>query len=145
MLSIMEENQNDTPIHPEDPNRRADGTFAPGNNANPEGGHIRGWQPYAKRLQRFLEMPLDELEEILSSPQFKKYSAIDRAAAFQAKRIADRHESDHIAERERGNDRIEGKSRQPLAHGGDPDNASPIQWDGTFTLKFPDASGNPSA
>lgn len=110
---------------------------------NTEGnnGHLAGWQRYGTRLQRYGKMSYEELKALTNDEvHMGKLSAFDRAAAFQALKIADHKDTDHIPERERGNDRIEGKARQPLAVGGDPDNNTPIQWDGTFTLKFPDAN-----
>lgn len=120
------------------PKRDELGRLLPGETANPEGnnGHLEGWQRYGTRLQRYGKMPLDELEAIIASAEFKKFSAFDRAAVFQAKRIANETDPDHIPERERGNDRIEGKSSQPVKHGGDPDNPTPISMDGVFTLTF---------
>lgn len=120
------------------PERNEKGQLLPGNTANPNGnnGHLEGWQRYGTRLQKYLDMPSDELDAIVTGPEFKKYSNIDKAAILQAQRIGDATHAEHIPERERGLDRVEGKARQTHRHGGDADNPSPINLGGKFTLVF---------
>lgn len=134
------EDKSDTSTNPvgNDIKRNELGQPLPGQVLNPNGnnGLMKGYQPYASRLQRYNQMPMDELETLIASTDFKKYSAIERAAVFHAKRIGDEKDDNHIPERERGNERIEGKSKQPLAIGGDANNTTPISLDGSFTLTF---------
>ena len=117
--------------------RRPDGTFAPGNNANPEGknGHLAGWMRYGDRLQKWLALPGDEIAALVSNSEERmKLSSIDIACVRQAAAIIG---GDAWLEAlEKGLDRIEGKPKQTFAHGGDPDNPTPISLDGNFTLLF---------
>ena len=68
----------------------ADGTFAPGNNANPTGknGHLEGWQRYGDRLRKWLALPGDEIAELVSNGEKRnKLSSIDIACVRQAAAI----------------------------------------------------------
>lgn len=79
----------------EDTSRNPDGTFAEGNNANPNGqnGHPKGWQRYGTRLQKWLEMSGDELILLANDkPRLNKLSVIDIAAIRHAKGMCDGNE-----------------------------------------------------
>ena len=115
--------------------RDEQGRITEGSVLNPEGknGHLEGWQRYASRLQRYASLPYDELYALINDGTlFKKLSSFDRAAALQAFRIGDPGSDEHIAERERGNNRIEGKPKQAVM--GDLELSPPSTRN--FTLTF---------
>ena len=112
----------ETPIIPK---RNEKGHLLPGETANPTGnnGHLAGWQRYGDRLRKYEAMPFEELDALIKDPkQFGKLSSFDRAAAFQAQAIGEKDHKQRIDERELGLDRIEGKARQSIVLGGDPNN-----------------------
>lgn len=120
-------------------NHNPDGTFAEGNKANPTGenGHMKGYQRYGTRLERYGQMTFEELDALFTNKtEMRKLNAFERAAIAQAHKIADFDHKEHHGERELGLDRIEGKAAQKHKHGGDGDNPNPISLDGTFTLTF---------
>lgn len=104
---------------------------------NPEGknGHLKGWQRYGDRLQGWLDKPADEIAELVGDKRARgKLSSIDVACLRQAAEIIGGKA--WLEALEKGLDRIEGKPKQTVAHGGDPDNPTPISLDGSFTLVF---------
>jgi hypothetical protein len=118
--------------------RNEDGTFAPGNKANPTGanGHLKGWMRYGDRLQMWLERNAEEIGTYFENDgaELKKLSTIDAVCCVHARNML--VGSDTRSEREAALDRIEGKPKQVVAHGGDKDNPTPISVDGVFTLTF---------
>ena len=88
------------------------GRWVSGVSGNPAGRpDLKGWQPYALRLKRFLEMTFIELMEIYNSPEkMANLSTIDLGAIHQAINIAEGKSP--LTERELALDRIEGKSVQ---------------------------------
>lgn len=95
--------------------RNADGTFPEGVSGNPSGtnGHQAGWQRYGDRLQKFLDLPYEDLVLLCANKaKFRKLSSIDRASASQALAIG--KGSRQSRERELGIDRIEGRATQKL-------------------------------
>jgi len=129
-----------TEKHPDDPNRKPDGTFAEGNNANPEGnnGHLEGWQRYGTRLQRWLLKNGEEIAKEFEDDgkSLMKRPVIDIACIQHAKDMITGEPETRQRAREAAIDRIDGKPKQTVAHGGDPDNPTPISMDGVFTLTF---------
>lgn len=126
-------------IEADDPTRNPDGTIKPGVSLNPNGanGHMTGYQRHGRRVERYGQMPFDELEALINDKKtLSKYSSFERSAMTQAYRMGDPDHKLHISERELALDRVEGKVSQPHKHGGDPDNPTPISHDGTFTLNF---------
>jgi hypothetical protein len=114
-----------------------EGPAKPGEARNPEGknGHLAGWQRYGDRLQRWLAMPGDEIAALVGDSAARmKLSSIDIACVRQAAAIIGGEE--WLEALEKGLDRIEGKPKQTVAHGGDPNNPTPITLDGVFTLAF---------
>lgn len=120
--------------------RNSDGTFANGNtighDANPEGknGHLTGWQRYGDRLQKWLSLSKEEIEKLVASPEYNKLSSIDIGCVRHVAEIVGG--PGWLEALEKGLDRIEGKPKQTVAHGGDPNNPTPITLDGVFTLAF---------
>lgn len=109
----------------------------PGEVRNPTGanGHLKGWQPYGQRLQKWLDVPGEEIARLVGSTDERmKLSSIDIACVRQAAAIIGGEA--WLEALEKGLDRIEGKPKQTVAHGGDPNNPTPITMDGVFTLVF---------
>lgn len=113
----------DNPINSDDPNRLPDGTFAPGNNANPAGGARKGWTPYKLRCQLLLEKYTTEelLAFARNDAELAKLSSIDAVAVVHLARSIDAKlsmtesgSSDIRGERKELLDRIEGQSRASL-------------------------------
>lgn len=117
--------------------RNPDGTFKQGISGNPSGtnSHLKGWQRVGTRLQKWYDTPREELERLVKSPQeLDKLSGIDCACLRIV--IGSIFGEDIIAHFNTAVDRIEGKAPQSVKHGGDPDNPSPINMSGVFTLTF---------
>jgi hypothetical protein len=94
--------------------RNPDGTFAPGNVSNPTGknGHLVGWQPYRTRLQRFLNMPMDELMVLAADEEkLMKLPVIDVGAIRHAREIGIPG-TKHLDYLNAALDRLEGKAVQ---------------------------------
>jgi len=122
--------------------RAADGTLLPGSAPlNPEGnnGHIEGWQPYGVRLKTWLGKSGEEFEQLAGDPAaLKKRPLIDIVCAQHVRDMTDSGTPPEVRHkaREAAIDRMDGKPKQTVAHGGDPDNPTPISMDGVFTLTF---------
>lgn len=105
-----------------DTNRKADGTFAPGNKANPTGenGHTKGWQRYGTRILKWLEMPVGDIAALAQNEEeLAKLSSID---AICVQHVANAmHGRNVLAERRELIDRIEGTPKQTIEHQGSPD------------------------
>jgi hypothetical protein len=113
-------------------NQNPDGTFKAGNNANPEGnnGHLAGWQRYGDRIQKWFELPAEELAKYVADGGvlLNKMSAIDNACI---KHVINTYSGDKtLAYLKEALDRIEGTPKQTIAHATDKDN--PV----IFTLNF---------
>lgn len=129
---MTDENKPDVP-------RNADGTFQENNNANPDGnnGHVTGWQRQHTRLPRFLNKKGSELKSAVESPTFMEdNSVIDIGCMLLAKDIIIGDPETRLKALREVTDRCEGKATQSVKHGGDPDNKTPINMDGSFTLTF---------
>jgi hypothetical protein len=121
----------------EDTGREPDGRWKEGYAPNPEGknGHLKGWQRYGDRLQKWLAMPGEEIARLVQSTEERnKLSSIDIACVRQAAAIIGGEQ--WLEALERGLDRIEGKPKQTHAVAGDPNNPTPIAISGDFTLTF---------
>jgi hypothetical protein len=120
------------------PERAENGQLLPGHTANPEGknGHLQGWQRYGARLEKWLALPPAEIAAYFENDgeKLKQLSSIDAVCVRHVSNMLTG--TDMRAEREAGLDRIEGKPKQVVAHGGDPDNPMPISLDGVFSLEF---------
>src|ERR1700733_12272669 len=60
--------------------RENDGRWKQGVTPNPEGlnGHLKGWQRYGQRVQKWLELPVEELMALAGDEKRKaKLSTID--------------------------------------------------------------------
>lgn len=100
----------------DDPNRDAKGKFVPGNNANPNGehGHMKGYQPYGKRAQFWLDQLSAEglLTLYKDKKEFGKLSVYDGMIITH---LVDTYfAKDRGSERERLIDRMEGKSKSTV-------------------------------
>jgi hypothetical protein len=97
--------------------RNPDGTFADGHSGNPDGAKARkGWQPYGQRLQKYMDMPGEEIGALINDPErLHKLSGTDIACV--------RHSAEIIGGKawmealERALNRIEGTPTQTIIHG----------------------------
>lgn len=137
--------------HPTDANRNSDGTWAEGNTLGCVS--IKGRTTWRKRIEQ-LDETFDTGEKLLEmfEKDEKGQLRLDvHGDPIPSKELLKRHHRDIALlmqaacafigrekrqERETFLDRDEGKSRQSIAIAGDPNNPTPIQMNGTFTLNF---------
>lgn len=129
--------------HPDNPNHNADGTFAQGNKLGAI--ELKGRTTWRKRVEQLDEkyntvekllglFDQDSNGKMLPGKDLMQMHPRDAALIMQA--LGAIVGDDKRLERESFLDRDEGKARQSISVGGDPENKTPIAMDGTFTLTF---------
>lgn len=97
----------------EKPPKKQRGSIKKGDVRNPEGknGHNVGWQPYGKRIQKWLAMTDEEFDAIANDPkERRRLSQIDQVCVDHVQAM--RNGEEKRPERESALDRIEGKPKE---------------------------------